>query len=187
MSHNIPAPKPRALYLSTQVDQASMGMISTAILDINSNDEYIAKMAEVHGMTYQPKPITIYIDSYGGYVYQCFGLLSVMKNSQVPVHTIVTGCAMSCGFMIAITGHERYAYEKATLMYHQVGSGTGGKLKEMEEDIIETRRLQKMIEDHAIANTGLTRKQLKDNYEAKKDWFMNTKEALKYKVIDGII
>ena len=27
----------------------------------------------------------------------------------------------------------------------------------------------------------------KDNYEAKKDWFMNTKEALKYKVIDGII
>ena len=187
MSHNIPAPKPRALYLAAQVDQVSMGMISTAILDINSNDEYISKMAEIHGMIYNPKPIVLYIDSYGGYVYQCFGLLSVMKNSKVPVHTVVTGCAMSCGFMIAITGHERFAYEKATFMYHQVSSGTGGKLKEMEEDIIETKRLQKMIEDHAAANTGLTRKQLKENFDGKKDWFMNTKEALKYKVIDAII
>jgi len=187
MSHNIPAPKPRALYLSTQVDQASMGMISTAILDINQNDEYIAKMAEIHGMVYNPKPITIYIDSYGGYVYQCFGLLSVMKNSTVPIHTVVTGCAMSCGFMIAITGHERYAYEKATFMYHQVSGGTHGKIKEVEEDLIEAKRLQKMIEDHAIANTALTRKQLKENYDAKHDWFMNTKDALKYKVIDAII
>ena len=187
MSHNVPAPKPRALYLSTQVDQASMGMISTAILDINQNDEYIAKMCEVHGMSYNPKPITIYIDSYGGYVYQCFGLLSVMKNSKVPVHTIVTGCAMSCGFMIAISGHERYTYEKATLMYHQVSGGTHGKVKEVEEDLIEAKRLQKMIEDHTIANTGLTRKQLKENYDAKHDWFMNAKDALKYKVIDAII
>lgn len=187
MSHTIPAPKPRALYLAAQVDQASMAMMSTAILDINSNDEYISKMCEVHGMTYEPKPIVIYVDSYGGYVYQCFGLLSVMKNSKVPVHTIVTGCAMSCGFMIAISGHERYAYEKATFMYHQVSSGTFGKLKEMEEDIVETKRLQKIVEDHALANTGLTRKQLKENFDGKKDWYMNTKEALKYKVIDAII
>ena len=62
-----------------------------------------------------------------------------------------------------------------------------GKLKEMEEDLVETRRLQKMIEDHAIANTSLTRKQLKENYDAKHDWFMNVKDALKYKVIDAII
>lgn len=187
MSHNIPAPKPRTLYLSSQVDQSSMAMISTSILDINSNDEYISKMAEIHGMVYNPKPIQIYIDSYGGYVYQCFGLLSVMKNSKVPIHTIVTGCAMSCGFLIAISGHERYAYDKSTFMYHQVSSGAIGKAKEMEEEIIETKRLQKMIEDHTIANTGLTRKQLKDNYDAKHDWFMNAKEALKYKVIDAII
>ncbi len=73
MSHNIPAPKPRALYLSSQVDQSSMGMLSTAILDINSNDEYITKMADIHGMTYNPKPIVIHIDSYGGYVCRwCF-------------------------------------------------------------------------------------------------------------------
>ena len=72
-------------------------------------------------------------------------------------------------------------------MYHQVSGGTHGKIKEVEEDLIEAKRLQKMIEDHAIANTGLTRKQLKENYDAKHDWFMNTKDALKYKVIDAII
>jgi len=187
MSHNIPAPKPRVLYLASQVDQGSINTISSAIIDINTNDEYIAKLAEIHGMSYKPSPILLYVDSYGGYVYQCFGLLSIMKNSKIPIHTIVTGCAMSCGFLIAIAGHERYAYENATFMYHQVSGGGHGKVKEVEEDLIEAKRLQKMLEDHTIANTGLTRSQLKDNYEAKKDWYINTKEALKYKIIDGVI
>ena len=183
----VPVPKDRNLYLAKQVDQGSMNELSRAIIDINQDDKYIAKIAELNGMTYTPKPITIYIDSYGGYVYQCLGLLGIMGKSEVAIHTIVTGAAMSCGFLISISGHKRFAYDGATLMYHQVSSGTGGKLKEMEEDVMETKRLQKILESHTIAKTKLTKKQLKENFEAKKDWFMNSKEALKFGVIDEIV
>lgn len=183
----LPLPKERNLYLAKQVDQASMNEISKAIIDINQDDEYLAKLLELHGMSYIPKPINLYIDSYGGYVYQCFGLLGIMEKSQVPVHTIVTGTAMSCGFVIAIAGHKKFAYDKATLMYHQVSSGSWGKLKDQEEDLEETKRLQKMLEAHTLSKTKLTKKQLKENYDGKKDWFMTSKEALKYGVIDEII
>ncbi len=125
----IPLPKERKLYLAKQVDQASIGALTQQILDINQDDEYLKKLSEISGFIYLPKPIELYIDSYGGVVYQCFGLLSVMKKSKTPVHTIVTGCAMSCGFMIAITGHRRICYEKATYMYHQAGSAAWGESK----------------------------------------------------------
>ena len=187
MIQQLPIPKERNLYLAKQVDQASMNEISRAIIDINQSDEYLGKLAELHGMAYTPKPIKLFIDSYGGYVYQCMGLLGIMEKSETPVHTVVTGAAMSCGFIIAITGHRRFAYDKATFMYHQVSSGMWGKVKELEEDLEETKRLQAFIEEHTLEKTKMTRAMLDDNYKGKKDWFINSKQCLKLGIIDEII
>lgn len=187
MAIQIPIPKDRQLYLAKQVNQDSMNELSKAILEINEDDEYINKLSAIHNLTYNPQPIKIYIDSYGGSVYQCLGLLGIIEKSIIPVHTIVTGCAMSCGFLIAIAGHKRFAYDKATFMYHQVSNGFVGKLKDMEDDVFETKRLQKIIEQHTLSKTSLTKKQLEDNYNSKKDWYMTAKESLKYKIIDSII
>ncbi len=187
MAIQLPLPKERNLQLATQVDQASINSITRSIIEINESDEYLSKMAELNGFTYNPKPIILLCDTYGGYLYQCYGLLSVMEKSKIPVHTIVTGCAMSCGFMIAITGHKRFAYDKSTFMYHQLSSGAFGKLKEMEEDVMEGKRLQKILEAHVIEKTKLTKEDLKKNYDRKKDWFINSKKALKLGIIDQII
>jgi ATP-dependent Clp protease protease subunit len=83
----------------------------------------LSKIYEVHDLEYKPKPIKIHIDSYGGAVYQCFGLLGIIKSSKTTIHTLVTGCAMSCGFLIAIAGHKRFAYEKSTYLYHLLRLG----------------------------------------------------------------
>lgn len=117
---SIPLPKERNLYFTSQVDQASIAAISKSILEINANDEILRKQYAIYGIEYNPKPIKIYIDSYGGYVYQCFGLLSIMETSKTPIHTIVTGAAMSCGFMMAIHGHKRFRLQ---VCYAYVSSG----------------------------------------------------------------
>jgi ATP-dependent Clp protease protease subunit len=184
---NLPQPKDRNLFLAKQVDQASINDVTKAIIDINEDDEYISKIYAAHDLNYVPKPIKLYIDSYGGYVYQCFGLLGVMKNSKIPVHTIVTGCAMSCGFLIAIAGHKRFGYPKSTYLYHQVSSGAIGKAKDLEEEVIETLRLQKMIEEHTLEYTKISAKKLEKVYKGKRDWFIDTDEAIKLKVIDEVI
>lgn len=183
----IPLPKERNLYFTSQVDQATIAALSKNILEINANDQLLKKQYAIHDLVYTPKPIKIYIDSYGGYVYQCFGLLSIMEMSSTPIHTIVTGAAMSCGFMMAIHGHKRFAYKHSTLMYHQVSSGAWGKLKEMQENIEETKRLQEIIEQMTIKKTNIQLSTLKDNFEKKKDWFMDSDTALKNGCIDVII
>lgn len=187
MALQIPLPKDRQLHLAQQVDQASINSLTKAILEINDDDEYIAKISEVHGFVYNPKPIELYIDSYGGYVYQCMGLLGVIENSKIPIHTIVTGCAMSCGFLISISGHKRFGYQHSTFMYHQVSSGAVGKIKDMEEEVMETKRLQSFIEELTLVKTKITEKELEKCYEGKKDWFFNAKQALKHGIIDSIV
>ncbi len=187
MSSTLPKPKPRNLYLPEQVNQESMNKLTKAIIEINESDEYLNKLYALHGIDYAPGPIKMYIDSYGGAVYQCFGLLGVMEKSLTPIHTIVTGAAMSCGFMILISGHKRFGYELSTPLYHQVSTGFRGKVQDMEESLQETKRLQKKIEDITLKNTSISKKKLTEILKKKVDWHMTADEALALGVIDEII
>ncbi len=187
MSTTLPKPKPRTLYLPEQVNQESMNKLTKSIIEINKSDDYLKKLYAISDIDYNPKPIEIYIDSYGGAVYQCMGLLGVMEKSVTPIHTIVTGCAMSCGFMILISGHKRFGYKLSTPLYHQVSTGFRGKVQDMEESLEETKRLQKMIEKITLARTEIPKKRLKEVLKNKVDWYMTAKEALELGVIDGII
>ncbi len=187
MAETLPIPKDRNLFFAKQVDQDSIVALTKSIIEINEDDESLTKLYSMHGLSYTPKPIKIYIDSYGGAVYQCFGLLSVIDKSKTPVHTIVTGAAMSCGFMILISGHKRFAYELATPLYHQVSTGFSGKLKDMEEDLIETQRLQTMIEEITLKKTKIKKPKLEKIFKRKIDWFMSAKEAKDLGVVDEII
>lgn len=187
MAIQIPSPKDRNLMFATNVNNASIAELSKALMDISNDDIYIGKLYTIHGLAYTPQPIKIHIDSYGGQVYQCLGLLSIMKNCATPIHTIVTGCAMSCGFLISISGHKRFGHKHSTFMYHQISSLQGGKLKDLEEDIIEAKRLQHIIEQHTMEQTKISQIRLTESYEKKEDWYMNAKQALKLGVIDDIL
>jgi ATP-dependent Clp protease protease subunit len=180
-------PKERELFFTQQVDQDSIAEITKGIITINNHDRYLEQLYGLHSLKYNPKPIEIYIDSYGGNIYQCFGLISVIEKSITPVHTIVTGCAMSCGFMILISGHKRFGYRLSTPLYHQVTSGFWGKLEDMEIDVKETRRLQTIIEQETLEKTNITKKKLTEIRKTKTDWFMNAEEAKELGVIDEII
>lgn len=187
MAEHLPLPKKRDLFFTKQVDQSSIGELTQKIIEVNQDDEHLKKIYNVYGLTYNPEPIQIYIDSYGGSVYQCFGLLSVMERSQTPIHTIVTGCAMSAGFMILISGHKRFAHKLSTPLYHQVSSGAIGTVKEMEEKLEESKRLQKQLEDIVKEKTDITKKRLREIFDTKKDWYMTSEEALELKVVDEIL
>lgn len=187
MLKSLETPMQRKLFFTQQVTQASISDLTQKIIEINENDEKLELVAPIYGMDYERKPIEIYIDSYGGSVYPCFGLLSVIENSVTPVHTIVTGCAMSCGFLILLSGHYRYAHKLSTAMYHQVSSGTGGKLKDMQEDLEETARLQQIINDYTFSRTSITQKKLDKNFNGKKDWFISGEDLTKLGIVDEII
>ncbi len=184
---NIPLPKKRDLFFNKQVDQNSIGELTQKIIEINDDDDHLRKLYSVYNLEYVPKPIKIFLDSYGGSVYQCFGLLSVIERSETPIHTIVTGCAMSAGFMILICGHKRFAHKLSTPLYHQVSSGATGTAKEIEEKVVEIKRLQEQLESVVREKTNISKKKLKDIFDIQKDWYMTAEEALELNVVDEIL
>lgn len=186
MDH-LPLPKKRELFFAEQVEQDTIKKLSEDIILINTDDNHLKRLYSVYDLTYDPSPIKIYIDSFGGSVYQVMGLLAIMENSKTPIWTYVTGAAMSCGFLMLISGHKLFGYKYSTPLYHQVSSFAWGKLEDMKDGLAETKRLQKLIDSIVIEKTKLTKKKLKEINSLKKDWFLTPQESLEFGIIDEII
>jgi ATP-dependent Clp protease protease subunit len=162
------------LYLAEQEQEDNIDSIIKSILEINEFSK-------------SSSPIKLYINSYGGDVYRFLGLIDVILTSKTPVHTYTLGAAMSCGLLVALAGHKRFAYKHSTFMYHQISLGDWDVAKNLEEDLVETKRLHKLIENIVLDKTTITKQQIEDVHNYKKDWYINSEEALHYKIIDQII
>lgn len=91
------------------------------------------------------QPISMYVNSPGGSVYDGLAVFDVMQYIKCPVATYVTGMAASMGSFIAQAGHPgmRYLLPRAITMIHQPSSGTRGKVSDMEIDLQESLRIKK--------------------------------------------
>jgi ATP-dependent Clp protease protease subunit len=161
------------LYLTDQEEDNTISVIKS-ILEINEDNK-------------TSSPIKLYINSYGGDVYEFFGLIDVIIASKTPVYTYTLGAAMSCALLVALAGHKRFAYKHSSFMYHQISTGEWGTTKHLEEDLVESKRLQKIIDNIILTKTKITKRQLTNIYNNKKDWYMSSEDALKYQIIDQIL
>lgn len=139
--------------------------------------------------THQPV-IPVVIDSYGGQIYSLLDMISMIKSSHLPVATVVTGKAMSCGAMLFMFGDNRMRYmaEDATLMIHPVSTNQGGKVEEVKASTKETDRLNQHIFRMAARAIGLKEdfflKEIHDRDQA--EWYMTAKEAKKLNIANHI-
>ena len=117
-------------------------------------------------------------------------MVSEIKNSSIPVATIVEGKAMSCGAVLFTFGAEGYRFmaPDATVMIHDVSSGGRGKVEELKADVAEADRLDNKIYTMMAQNCGK-----KDDYFKKivhkkghADWFLDAEECKKHKICNHI-
>lgn len=156
--------------------------------DEDSANKFQLEIAQAHNTG--QKVIPVIIDSYGGQVYSLMTMVSAIKNSELPVATIVEGKAMSCGAVLLTFGEDgmRFADADATIMIHDVSSGGFGKIEELKADVKEAERLDEKIFTMMARNCGK-----KDDYFKKKvftkkhaDWFMDAAEAKKHGIVNHV-
>lgn len=136
--------------------------------------------------------IPIVISSYGGYVDNLNVLLDLIEGSTKPVVTIVTGVAMSCGLILALSGTKglRIVGPNATCLLHQVGAGAYGKASDIESENKEIQRLNnKLIYDLCDRvgghEEGFTKNLVKENFNA--DLYLTPEQMLEYGWADKIM
>ena len=190
--------KERTITIFNDVEEDTMATAIEKIFQINQEDnEWIKNVQNVmtaSGAKFNPSKIDIemphiqmLMSTYGGSVYDGLSLYDAIKNSKTEVDITCFGKIMSMGIVLLLASKTRKAYRNTTFMIHEMASGYLGKLADMENDLDESKRLQKTLWDIITSETKITQKQLDDIYEKKKDWYMSAEEALEYGLITEII
>lgn len=190
--------KDRIITLFNDVDESTISSSIEKIFQINQEDEEWIKNVQnvmtASGAKFSPSKIDIemphiqiLLSTYGGSVYDGLALYDAIKASKTKVDVIIGGKSMSMGTIIMLGSETRKAYRNTTFMIHEMTSGYLGKLADMENDLGESKRLQKILWDIITSETKITQKQLDDIYEKKKDWYLSAEEALELGLITEII
>ena len=135
--------------------------------------------------------INIYLTTFGGYIYDMFAIYDEIKRltSEYIVNIYCVGKIMSAGtvIMLATDLEHRFAYANTTFMYHTLSGGALGKMKDMEENVEEDKRLHKLMWNIFKNQTEIPADKLDEIYRCKKDWYITADQAKKYKIISKII
>lgn len=132
------------------------------------------------------KPVTIYIDTYGGNVDAALLMYDCMKTSACPINTVGIGKVMSAGVLILAAGDKghRFVSPNARIMIHEVSGGSWGTVSEMEVSVTEMKRMQDTYVNLLCKDTG--QKKQKVLQDIKLDKYMSAKQALDYGIADKI-
>ena len=135
------------------------------------------------------KPITIFINSYGGHVDALAKMLETLDEIPNPIVTVCAGCAMSCGAVLLSHGDVRFLGKHSRVMIHEVSSGTFGNVQDMKDDVKETVRLNEYFMGLLARNCGF-----KDYAEFRsvikqqdgRERYLVGQEAVKFGIVDTI-
>ena len=137
-----PEPKYRKILLSENISEKSVEAAITQIMNINYDDD----LKEQDYMDWERKPIYLFINSFGGSVYNGLALVDIIKTSKTPIYTVALGSAMSMGLWIYSAGYKRLVGENATLMFHDISTNIHDKAEGIKQEVKELERLQIMLE-----------------------------------------
>ena len=185
------------IYIKGDVDEDMWQTLVDRINEIKAADREIDEMnigkLSLFGIDAQAihPSVNIYLSTYGGNVHDMLAIYDEIKRltDEYVVNIYCVGKIMNAGtiIMLAVDLEHRFSYANTTFMYHTVSGFDIGKMKEMEENVEETKRLHKLMWKIYQENTKIPVEKLDEIYKCKKDWFITAEQAKKYKIISKII
>lgn len=136
--------------------------------------------------------IKIYIDSPGGAVSHCLGVIDTMNAIKPKVDTYNIANAMSCGLVLACSATgTRYGQKHSRWLLHQVSGGAQGQLSDMKIQLALAESYENdiyQIISDATAKNGHQRKSVEQiRIDGNRDNFMKFDEAKEYGLVDEMI
>ena len=131
--------------------------------------------------------ISIYINSPGGSVTACLAIYDTMQYVSNDIQTCCLGQAASMAALLlaAGTNKKRFALPNSRIMLHQPWGGTRGTASDISIQAEEILRLRQKINGIMAEHTGKSVEAIEADSD--RDYFLDTKAALEYGLIDEII
>jgi len=135
-------------------------------------------------------PIHIIINTFGGVIYDMLALYDAIKYIQslgIPVNTIGLGKIMSAGVILLAAGTSRKIGRNATIMWHVGHDEFGGDILEIENEILEFRRLEGLCNKILSEDTKISDDKMKEMLHPRVDVYITPKEAIQFGIVDGYL
>ena len=159
-------------------------ILSGEIDDMNANT-VIAELLYLDSISHDE--ISLYINSPGGSVDSGFAIYDTMNFIKSDVSTICVGQAASMAAFILSSGTKgkRYSLPNGDIMIHQPLGGIEGQATEIKIVADRILKLRKKINSILAKNTKQSLDKIEKDTE--RDYFLTSKEALDYGIIDKIL
>lgn len=132
------------------------------------------------------KPITIYIDTYGGSIDAALLMYDCMRTSSCPINTVGIGKVMSAGTLLLAAGDKGYRFisPNTRVMIHEVSGGSIGTVSEMETSVTEIKRMQDIYVTLMAKHTEQTKAKILKDISGNN--YMSAKQAINYGIADKV-
>lgn len=163
----------RIIFLGTVINEEVANIIQAQLLFLQSLNE--------------KKEIQIYINSPGGSVYAGLGIYDTMQIITPPVSTICTGVAASMAAVLLCAGEKgkRSSLKHSRVMIHQPLGMVQGPASDIEITAKEILKIKREINEIIFNHSGKKIEEIEKDSD--RDYWMTSKEALDYGLIDDIL
>ncbi|AXN02568.1 ATP-dependent Clp protease proteolytic subunit [Candidatus Karelsulcia muelleri] len=163
----------RIIFLGTPIVDKISSIIQAQILFLESIDN--------------KQDIQIYINSPGGNISSGLSIYDTMQIVKPKVSTICTGLAASMAAILLGAGYKgkRYILKHSRVMIHQPIGSVKGQLSDLEISTREIFKLKKELYEILSKHTGQQFKKIEKDSD--REYWMNSKEAKAYGIIDEIL
>ncbi|MDT8998356.1 Clp protease ClpP [Paucibacter sp. APW11] len=131
--------------------------------------------------------ITVRINTLGGSVPDGIAIYNAMLRHQAHVTTVIEGCAMSIGSLIALGGDTRQMAENAVLMVHAPWTVAGGNAPELRAVADQLDVWATAISASYASKTGKSQSEMLALLQDGKDHFYTAAEAQAMGFVDEVI
>ena len=143
--------------------------------------------SKLKAMNYLSKtePISLEINSPGGWVTYGFSIIDTILAIEAPVHTIISGEACSMAAMISIVGKKRFITPNGFWMQHSTQDLLSGNVNNIKDQAGFVIKLEKHMNEIMKKYTKLNQRQLTQIRNGQ--LWLFAEDALKYGIVDKIL
>lgn len=167
------------IYFYTDVTQDSC-------LDLNRKINDLNKELLKYSIEYDcpPPSIFLHINSLGGDLLSGFSVVDTIKNSRVPVVSIIEGNAASAATIISMVCHKRYITEHSFMLIHQLSSACAGKFQEIQDDFENDKKFMDLLYKLYREHTTMSDKKIKEVLTH--DIWWSSEECIQNGLVDNL-
>lgn len=165
--------KERIIFLGTPINDQVANLIVAQLLFLSREDP--------------ERDIQLYINSPGGHIYPGLAVYDTIQMISAPVSTVAVGWTASMGTVLLAAGRKgkRYALPHATVHMHPAGGGAQGYAPDVEIQLNELMRMQRLLHNILSKHTGQSVDRIAVDFN--RDHYLSATEAVDYGLVDAVL